>query len=155
MLVDFLVISRINYALPAWGPSLSGSLIQRVQSLLNWGGRITAASLRKFDHVSAHQTRLRWLPVTSMIKYCSLCAIHQHYGDPNCMLLDPPFVFGLQHCYHTRTAEQFVHVNRCRSSATQRSFRLAAAKWWNDLLESVVTSSTFSSDVYYHFLNNV
>ena len=53
MLVESLVLSRINYALPAWGPSLSGSLIQRVQKLLSWGVRITA-SLRKFDHVSAH-----------------------------------------------------------------------------------------------------
>ena len=99
MLVDSLVLSRINYALPAWGPSLSGSLIQRVQRLLNWGVRI-AASLRKFDHVSAHQTKLHWLPVTSMIKHHSLSAIHRHYGDPNCMLLDPPFVFGLHHCYY-------------------------------------------------------
>ena len=64
MLVDSLVLSRINYALPAEGPSLSGSLIQCVQKLLSWGVLITA-SLRKFDHVSAHQTRLRWLPVTS------------------------------------------------------------------------------------------
>ena len=32
-----------------------------------------------------------------MIKH-RLCAVHRHYGDPDCMLLDPPFVFGLQHC---------------------------------------------------------
>ena len=150
MLVDSLVLSRINNALQAWGPTLSGSLIQGVQRLWNWGVHITA-SLQIFDHVSAHRTRLRWLPVTSMIKHRSLCAIHRHYSDPDCMLLNPPFVFGLQHCYHTRTAEHFAHLNRCRLSATQRSFRHAAAKWWNDLPEGVAMSSTFSSDVYNHF----
>ena len=123
MLVDSLVLSRINYALPAW----------------------------KFDHVSAHRTRLHWLPVTSMIKHRSLCAIYRHYSDPNCMLLDPPFIFGSQHCYHTRTAKHFVHLNRCRLSATQRSFWHAVAKWWNDLSGGIVTSSTFLSDIYNHF----
>ena len=37
MLVDSLVLSRINYALPAWGLTLSGALIQCIQRLLNWG----------------------------------------------------------------------------------------------------------------------
>ena len=35
MLVDSLVLSRINYALAAWGPTLSGALIQHIQRLLN------------------------------------------------------------------------------------------------------------------------
>ena len=153
MLVDSLVLSRINYALPAWGPILSDALIQHIQRLLNWEVHITA-SLRKFDHVSAHRTRLRWLPVTSMIKHRSLCAIHRHYSDPDCMLLDPPFSFCSQHCYYTRTVKHFVHLNHCRLSATQQSFWHAAAKWWNDLSGGIVTSSTFSSDIYNHFLNS-
>ena len=123
MLVDSMVLSRINFASPAWGPSLSGSLIQCVQRLLNWGVRISA-SLQKFDHVSAHRTRLRWLPVISIIKYHSLCAIHRHYSDPDCMLLDPPFVFGSQHCYHTRTAEHFAHLNRHSAVFSARSCKV-------------------------------
>ena len=55
MLVDSLVLSCINYTLPAWGPTLSDALIQHIQRLLNWGVHITA-SLQRFDHVSAHQT---------------------------------------------------------------------------------------------------
>ena len=37
MLIDSLVLSHINYALPAWGPTLSNPLTQRIQRLLNWG----------------------------------------------------------------------------------------------------------------------
>ena len=71
------------------------------------------------------------------------------------MLLDPQFVFGLQHHYHTRTLERFVCLNCCRLIATQRSFKhAAAAKLWNDLSDDLAMSSTFSSDIYDHFLNS-
>ena len=83
ILVDSLVLSRINYVLPAWGPSLSGSIIQHVQRLLNWGIRITA-SLRKFAHVSAHRTRFRWLPVTSLVT--SLTVHYQKFADVHSLL---------------------------------------------------------------------
>ena len=97
---------------------------------------------------------LGWLPVTCMIKHRCLCAIHRYYSHPDCMLLDPPFLFGLQHRYHTRTLERFVYLNRCRLLPTQRSFRHAAAKLWNDLSDDLAMSSTFSSDFYDHFLNS-
>ena len=70
------------------------------------------------------------------------------------MLFDPPFVFGLQHRYYTRTLEHFVYLNRCRLLATQRSFRHAAAELWNDLSDDLAMSSTFSSEFYDHFLNS-
>ena len=37
MLIDSLVLSHINYALPAWGPMLVKGSLQRLQRLLNWG----------------------------------------------------------------------------------------------------------------------
>ena len=64
MLIDSLVLSHINYALPAWGPMLAKSSLQRLR-LLNWGVRITG--LRKYDHISSHRARLRWLPVESKL----------------------------------------------------------------------------------------
>ena len=69
------------------------------------------------------------------------------------MLLDRPFVFGSQHRHHTRTSESFVCVSRYRLSATQRSFQHAASKLWKDLSDDLAMSSTFSSNIYDHFLN--
>ena len=89
-----------------------------------------------------------------MIKHCCLCDIDRHYSHPDCMLLDPPFVFGLQHHYHTRTSKRFVHLNRCRLSAMHRFFWHTAAKLWNSLSDNLAMSSTFSSDIYDHFLNS-
>ena len=106
MLIDFLVLSHINYALPAWGPMLAKGSLQRLQRLLNWGVRITAG-LRKYDHISSHRARLKWLPVESQIEYRSLCAIHRQYSSHQCVPLDPPIVFGTQHSYSTRSSERF------------------------------------------------
>ena len=138
MLIDSLVLSHINYALPAWGPMLAKSSLQRLQRLLNWGVRITAG-LRKYDHVSSHRARLRWLPVESQIEYRSLCAIHRQYSSHQCVQLDPPIVFGTQHSYSTRSLEQFANVQCCRLTKTQHSFRYAAAMWWNKLSDDIVS----------------
>ena len=66
MLIDSLVLSHINYALPACGPMLANSSLQWLQRLLNWGVRITVG-MRKYDHIFSHRARLRWLPVESQL----------------------------------------------------------------------------------------
>ena len=103
----------------------------------NWGVRINAG-LRKYDHVSSHQTRLRWLSVESQIKYHSLCAIHRQYSSHQCLLLDPPpIIFGSQHSYSTRSSDQFANICRCRLSRTQHflvcnHYLVEQTSQWND-----------------------
>ena len=48
MLVDSLVLSHLQHALPVWGPPLPQGSINRLQKLQNWGVRI-AQSLRKYE----------------------------------------------------------------------------------------------------------
>ena len=151
MLIDSLVLSHINYALPAWGPMLVKGSLQRLQRLLNWGVRITAG-LRKYDHISSHRARLRWLPVESQIEYRSLCAIHRQYSSHQCVPLDPPIVFGTQHSYSTRSSERFANIHCCRLTKTQRSFRYAGAMWWNKLSDDIARSRAFSGTVYKYLL---
>ena len=50
MLLDSLALSRINYALPVWGPAISKQAVSRLQCLQNRAVRITK-SLSKHDHV--------------------------------------------------------------------------------------------------------
>ena len=151
MLIDSLVLSHINYALPAWGPMLVKGSLQWLQRLLNWGVRITAG-LRKYDHISSHRSRLRWLPVESQIEYRSLCAIHRQCSSHQCVPLDPPIVFGTQHSYSTRSLEQFANTHCCRLTKMQRSFRYAAAMWWNKLSDDIAKSRAFSGTVYRYLL---
>ena len=103
--------------------------------------------LRKYDHISSHRARLRWLPVESQIEYRSLCAIHRQYSSHQCVPLDPPIVFGTQHSYSTRSSEQFANIHCCRLTKTQRSFRYAAAMWWNKLSDDIAVTCFFWNSV--------
>ena len=127
MLIDSLVLSCINYALPVWGPGLMNNSLQHLQQLINWGVCISAR-LRKYDHVSSHWTRLCWLSVESQIKYRSLCAIHRQYSSHQCVLLDPPIIFSSPHSHSTRSSDQLANICRCRLSKTQH-FWYAAVTW--------------------------
>ena len=63
-------------------------------------------NLKKFDHVSAHRTELGWLPVDTLIRYRTLCTMHQLYHR-TFTLLNPPILFGPQHTYSTRCPPTF------------------------------------------------
>ena len=79
MLVDSLVLSHLQHALPVWDPPLPQGSINRLQKLQNWGVRI-AQSLRKYDHVSHHLKLLSWLPITQVdsvqIELCYVSSLY-------------------------------------------------------------------------------
>ena len=52
LLVESLVLSHLNYALPVWGPSLSHDLLPRLVKMHNLAIRVIGG-LKKFDHVSS------------------------------------------------------------------------------------------------------
>ena len=145
-LIDSLVLSRLTYALPVWGPASSKQCIMRLQRQHNWAVRIVK-SLRKYDHVSAHQVSLGWLPVETLIRYWTLCTMHQLYHKQT-VLLDPPILFGSEHNYSTQCPLTFANFSRRRLSRTQTSFHYRGAKWWNDLPDSIITSRDFYSTLY-------
>ena len=90
MLTESLILSRIDYALPVWGPPLNKSQVARLQRLQNRGIRITRC-LRKYDHVTLHHCQLNWLPISHQIMFKSSCAVyhHYHYDKKPCLLLEP------------------------------------------------------------------
>ena len=95
LLIDSLVLSRLTYALPVWGSAISKQCLTRLQCQHNWTVCIVK-NLKKFDHVSAHRTELGWLPVDALIRYCTVCTMHQLYHRT--FILNP-ILFGPQHSY--------------------------------------------------------
>ena len=151
LLIDSLVLSRLTYALPVWGPAISKQCLTHLQPQHNWAVRIVK-NLRKFDHVSAHRAALGWLPVDTLIRYHALCTMHQLYSR-TLNLLDPPILFGPQHTYSTRCPPTFANIERRRLSWTHADlFRYQGAKWWNDFPKSIVATHDFSSTLYNHLL---
>jgi len=63
MMIDSLVLSRLMYGLPAWGPMLSKSQTSRLQHVHNWETRVTANS----GHVTYHRSKWNWLSVPSLV----------------------------------------------------------------------------------------
>ena len=74
MLTESLILSRIDYALPVWGPPLNKSQVARLQCLKNRAIRITMC-LREYGHVSLHHHQLNWLPISHQIMFKSSCAM--------------------------------------------------------------------------------
>ena len=119
MMVDSLVLSQLNYALPVWGPPLSSDLINHLRRLHNRAVCVVFG-LHKYDHVSSHCSRLGWLPLESTIRYRSLLAMHQQFVGDRCLLLDSPIQFGTQHQHHTRTPSSFANIYRHRLSCSKK-----------------------------------
>ena len=76
MLVDSLVLSCMDYALPVWGTALSQHSIQHLlQHLQNWTIRFTM-SLCKYDHVSQHHLAPGWLTTAFIQNSLSFSLCH-------------------------------------------------------------------------------
>jgi len=91
MLIDSLVLSRLMYALPVWGPMLSKSQTICLQHAHNRVTRITA-NLRRSDHLTHHRRKLNWLSVPSSVKHCSLCAMNNIYINKNHNVFNPSII---------------------------------------------------------------
>ena len=78
MLVESLIFTRFDYAIPVWGPPLQQCQVARLQHLQNRAVRVTK-SLRKYDRISAHPNNLNWLPISHQIRLRRVCAMFRYY----------------------------------------------------------------------------
>ena len=145
---ESLIFSRIDYALPVWGPPLNKSQVGHLQRLQNRAIRVTKC-LGKYDHVTQHRQQLNWLPISHQIKLKSICAMYRycHHALHPCLIFDPPVVFLAHHCYNTRCKESFVNLLTCRFTTTKKYFRLSASSWWNSLIDTLPVDCAYTSFV--------
>ena len=118
--------------------------------LYNRAVRVTCG-LRKYDHVSDCRLGLRWLPLDLLIQHRALNVMYRYYTDDNCILLNPPVVFGHQHTYTTRAPSHFANIFRCHLSFTKKFFRSSATSWWNSLPNQLLTVPCY---LLLHFLED-
>ena len=65
--INALVFSQLYYCSMVWS-NTSKKNISKPQKVQNFAGRIITGK-RKFDHITPVLRELRWLPVTSFLKY--------------------------------------------------------------------------------------
>lgn len=65
--INALVFSKLYYCSPVWS-NTSKKNISKLQKVQNFACRIITGK-RKFDHITPVLRELRWLPVTSFLKY--------------------------------------------------------------------------------------
>ena len=109
MLMESLFFPRYTYALPVWGLAIHQDSLSRISRLHNRAVRMTY-NLRKYDHVSFHRARLRWLPVSMFIRYRSLLTMFYNCYLSKGVALNPPILFGTQHSYETIDNQSTVQV---------------------------------------------
>ena len=148
MLSESLILSRIDYALPVWGPPLNKSQVACLQCLQNRAIRITKY-LKKYDHVSLHCLQLRWLLVSHQIMFRSSCAMYRYYHHDHqpCLSFVPPILFGAHHRYNTCCEDSFANLLFCRLSTTKKFFRSSASSWWNVLTATMLVDCTYGKFV--------
>ena len=151
LLIDSLVLSRLTYALPVWGPAISKQYLTRLQRQHNWAVHIVK-NLKKFDHVSAHRTELGWLPVDALIRYRTLCTMHQLYHRTFTYFAESSYIVWSS-TYLFNTVSSYICKHYEVPSLTDTViFRYQSAKWWNALPEPIVVAHDFSSSLYNYLL---
>ena len=86
-------------------------------------------NLCKYDIVSHHRSNLRWLSISSFIRYRSMLTMCDNYYLNKGVALELPILFGIQNSYGTRFSQHFAAITCCRKSFTKRIFDYQAVNW--------------------------
>ena len=143
---SFSFLSRLDYGngvlvgLPAY-------LVRRLQSVLNASARLTH-HLRRSDHIVDALVSLHWLLVPKFIQYkIAVLTYKILYGTAPRYLGPLVLVSNLpgQRALRSTCTSRLVVPPFKLSTIGDRTFKVAAARTWNDLPEDVTSSSSTPS----------
>ena len=129
--INALVFSKLYYCSPVWS-NTSKKNISKLQKVQNFGCRIITGK-RKFDHITPVLRELRWLPVTSFLKYTlGVLAFKCVKG------LAPSYLcrrFKTRASVHNRNTryKNTLNIPAYKSASGQRTFLYRATSFWNSL----------------------
>ena len=143
--VVVLVLSRLDYGNGVL-IGLPAHLVRRLQSLLNASARLIH-HLRRSDHITDTLVSLHWLRVPERIQYKFAVLAYRvlHRTAPRYLgpLVRVSNVSGRRALRSASTNRQVVPPFKL-STIGSRTFKVAAARTWNDLPVDVMSSSTLS-----------
>ena len=142
-IVQALALSIMNYCSKIWGTS-NKSQIQKVQKLQNFAARIALGNVRKYEHITPHINKLKWLKISKKCIF-DICVyvfkILNHQLPP--WLISLPRVREFSDRYTRQQNNLFVPPTRTLTG--EREMRVMGPKLWNDLPETVKGSSSLHS----------
>ena len=129
--INALVFSKLYYCSPVWS-NTSKKNISKLQKIQNFARRIITGK-RKFDHITPVLRELRWLLVTSFLKYTlGVLAFKCVKG------LAPSYLcrrFKTRAFVHNRNTryKNALNIPAYKSASGQRTFLYRATSFWNSL----------------------
>ena len=129
--INALVFSKLYYCSPVWS-NTSKKNISKLQKVQNFACRIITGK-RKFDHITPVLRELRWLPVTSFLKYTlGVLAFKCVKGLAPSYLCHRLKTRACVHDCDTRYKNN-LNISAYKSASRQRTFSYRAMSFWNSL----------------------
>ena len=129
--INALVFSKLYYCSPVWS-NTSKKNISKLQKVQNFACRIITGK-RKFYHITPVLRELRWLPVTSFLKYTLRVLAFKCVKG-----LAPSYLcrrFKTRASVHNRNTryKNSLNIPAYKSASGQRTFLYRATSFWNSL----------------------
>ena len=138
--INALVFSRLYYCSPVWS-NTSKKNILKLQKVQNFAGRIITGT-RKFDHITPVLRELRWLPVSSYLRYTlGVLAFKCVKGLAPSYLCDRFKTRATLHDRNTRYKDS-LNIPAYKSASGQRTFLYRATNLWNSLPRALINSAS-------------
>ena len=141
--VETLALSIINYCLKIWGTANKAQL-QKVQVLQNFAARIAVGNIRKYEHITPHINKLKWLKMSNKCIFDTCIYIFKLLNHQlPAWLLSLPRVREL--IFRNTRQQNNLFVPPTRTMVGEREMGVRGPKLWNSLPESVKSSTSIHS----------
>ena len=138
--INASVFSKLYYYSPVWS-NTSKKNILKLQKVQNFAGRIITGT-RKFYHIKPVLRELRWLPVSSYLRYTlGVLAFKCVKGLAPSYLCDRFKTRATLHDRNTRYKDS-LNIPAYKSASEQCTFLYRATNLWNSLPRALINSAT-------------
>lgn len=135
-LMQSLILSVFTYCLPAYGNSISGENMYRIQKLQNSAIRFIF-HLRRFEHVSPYRDAAGMMLVESICRMMTCCMVHKALVEQEPQYLCERLTFREEVSQRSTRHGNLLHFPKVRLEAGRKSFSYFGPKLYNDLPSSL------------------
>ena len=143
LVIQSLSLSIINYCMKIWGTA-NLTQLKQVQKLQNFAARIALGNIKKYDHITPHINKLKWLKINN--KYIFDVCVYIYKVLSN-QLPDWILTLPMVREVNSRITRQQNNllVPLTRTMMGEKAMEVRGPKLWNNLPEEIRNSNTISS----------